>query len=74
MEEKQKPLKMKLSTFITILSVAVIIMLSIFMFIQKRNSENKIKDLQSEAAQLQATINELQEKINSIKTITIEDK
>lgn len=74
MEEKQKPLKMKLSTFITILSVAVIIMLSIFMFIQKRNSENKIKDLQSEAAHLQATINELQEKINSIKTITIEDK
>ena len=73
MEEKQKPLKMKLSTFITILSVAVIIMLSIFMFIQKRNSENKIKDLQSEAAQLQATINELQGKLNNIRTITIDE-
>ena len=73
MEEKQKPIKMKLHTFIIIIAVVVIAMMAIFMCIQKRNSEEKIQQLQSEAAQLQATINELQGKLNSIKTITIDE-
>lgn len=73
MEEKQKPIKMKLHTFIIIIAVVVIAMMAIFMCIQKRNSEEKIQQLQTEAAQLQATINELQGKLNSIKTITIDE-
>ena len=74
MEEKQKPIKMKLHTFIIIIALVVIVMMAIFMYIQKRNSEDKIQQLQTEAAQLQETINELQGKLNSIRTITIEDK
>lgn len=74
MEEKQKPIKMKLHTFIIIIAVVVIAMMSIFMYIQKRNSEEKIQQLQTEAAQLQATINELQGKLNNIRTITIDEE
>ena len=73
MEEKQKPIKMKLHTFIIIIAVVVIAMMAIFMCIQKRNSDEKIQQLQSEAAQLQETINELQGKLNNIRTITIEE-
>ena len=73
MEEKQKPIKMKLHTFIIIIAVVVIAMMAIFMCIQKRNSDEKIQQLQSEAAQLQATINELQGKLNNIRTITIDE-
>ena len=73
MEEKQKPIKMKLHTFIIVIAVVVIAMMAIFMCIQKRNSEEKIQRLQTEAAQLQATINELQGKLNNIITITIDE-
>lgn len=72
MEENQKPIKMKLHTFVIIIAFAVIIMMAIFMYIQKRNSEEKINKLQNEAAQLQATINDLQGKLNNIRTITID--
>lgn len=73
MEEKQKPIKMKLHTFVIIIAVVVIALMAIFMYIQKRNSEEKIKELQAEAAQLQSTVNELQGKLNNIRTITIEE-
>ena len=73
MEEKQKPIKIKLHTFVIIISIAVIILMAIFMYIQKMNSEKKIQQLQNEAANLQATINDLQGKLNSIKTITIDE-
>lgn len=73
MEEKQKPIKMKLHTFIIVIAVVVIVMMAIFMCIQKRNSEEKIQQLQTEVAQLQATINELQGKLNNIRTITIDE-
>ena len=69
MEEKQKPLKMKLSTFITIIAIGVVIMLAIFMFIQKKNSEDRIKELQNESAKLQETVTELQGKLDSISNI-----
>ena len=65
-KEKQKPLKMNLSTFITIITITVVIMLAIFMYIQKKNSEDKIKELQNETANLQGTIRELQGKLEGV--------
>ena len=70
MEEKQKPLKIKLHSFVIIIAFVVIIMMSIFIYIQKVNSEKKIKQLQDEAATLQSTITELQDKLDTISRIT----
>ena len=74
MEEKQKPIKMKLHTFVIIIAVVVIALMAIFMYIQKRNSEEKIKELQAEAEQLQSTVNKLQEDYNETSKITINSK
>ena len=74
MEENKKPIKVKLHTFIIIIAIAVIIMLAIFIYIQKSNSDKTIKQLQSEAAQLQDTSNELQGKLNDIARITNSNK
>ena len=70
MEENQKPIKVKLHTFVIIIAIAVIIMMAIFIKVQKVNSNKKIQELQTESAQLQEKITELQGKLNSISNIT----
>ncbi len=70
MEDKKN--KISLSVFISVLAVLVIIIMAGFIYIQKINSDREIQGLKNDATELQATVNELQGKIDSISN-TIND-
>ena len=65
MEENQKTNKTKLSTFIIVLAVLVIIIMAGFIYMQKINSDREISGLKNDAEELKATVTELQGKIDT---------
>ena len=69
MEENQKTNKTKLSTFIIVLAVLVIIIMAGFIYMQKINSDREIAGLKTDAEELKATVAELQGKLDSISNI-----
>lgn len=72
MEENQKTNKTKLSTFIIVLAVLVIIIMAGFIYMQKINSDREIEGLKNDAEELKATVIELQGKLDRISN-TIND-
>ncbi len=56
MEENQKTNKTKLSTFIIVLAVLVIIIMAGFIYMQKINSDREISGLKNDAEELKATV------------------
>ena len=67
MEEKNN--KTKLSTFIIVLAVLVIIIMAIFIYMQKINSDREITGLKNDADELSKTVAELQGKLDSISEV-----
>lgn len=67
MEEKKN--KTKLSTFIIVLAVLVIIIMAGFIYMQKISSDREIAGLKNDAEQLKATVTELQGKLDSISNM-----
>ena len=74
MEEKAN--KTKISTFIIVVAVIVIIIMAGFIYMQKINSDREIEGLKNDAEELKATVTELQGKLDSISNIasTSEEK
>ena len=72
MEENQKTNKTKLSTFIIVLAVLVIIIMAGFIYMQKINSDREMSGLKNDAEELKATVTELQDKLDGISN-TIND-
>lgn len=70
MEEKKS---IKISV-ITILLIIVIAILTGYIYIEKRNSENKISSLEKDTKIMQDTIKDLQEKISQSTTVSTTDK
>lgn len=69
MKEKPKTIKMNLSLFIILLAIPVIVIMAGVIYIQKTNSDKEIANLKNDAEELQATITELQGKLDSISNI-----
>ena len=69
MEENQKTNKTKLSTFIIVLAVLVIIIMAGFIYMQKINADREIAGLKNDAEELKATVTELQGKLSNISEV-----
>lgn len=65
MEENKKTNKTKLSTFIVVLAVLVIIIMAGFIYMQKINADREISGLKNDAEELKATVTELEGKIDT---------
>ena len=75
MSEKA-PIKISLSTFFLVIALLVIIVMGIYLYIEKTNSDKTITELENSNADMEATIDNLQSKIDSIantinKTTTV---
>lgn len=67
--EKKESFKISLSTFFLIISIIIIIIMAIYICIEKRNSNKEVASLESNAINMQEKIDNLQEKIDSISNI-----
>lgn len=65
MEEK-KSIKISLSTVFLILAVLIIIFMAYYIYVEKTNANKEIATLETNAVEMQKTINNLQEKIDTI--------
>lgn len=65
MEEK-KSIKMSLSTVLLIFALIIIVAMAYYIYIEKTNADKEISTLQSNSVEMQNTINDLQEKIDTI--------
>ena len=65
MSEKA-PIKISLSTFFLVIAILVIIVMGIYLYIEKTNSNKTIAELENSNADMEATIDNLQEKIDTI--------
>ncbi|MBR3162958.1 MAG: hypothetical protein IKF17_02505 [Clostridia bacterium] len=72
--EENKQNKTKLSTFIIILAILVIIIMAGFIYMQKVSSDREIAGLKNDAEELKATVTELQGKLDSISNIASTSK
>lgn len=74
MSEKA-PIKISLSTFFLVIALLVIIVMGIYLYIEKTNSDKTITELENSNADMEATIDNLQNKIDSIaNTINSDNK
>ena len=74
MKETKEPIKVNVSTFLLIIAMIVIGVMAYFMYSQKMQSDKDIVNLQDEAKKSQATINELQSKLDNVANIASSDK
>lgn len=65
MSEKA-PMKISLSTFFLVIAILIIIVMGIYLYIEKTNSIKTITELENNNADMETTINNLQSKIDSI--------
>ena len=65
MSEKA-PIKISLSTFFLVIAILVIIVMGVYLYIQKTNSDKTIAELENSNASLETTIDNLQNKIDTI--------
>ena len=74
MSEKA-PIKISLSTFFLVIALLVIIVMGIYLYIEKTNSDKTITELENSNADMENTIDNLQNKIDSIaNTINSDNK
>ena len=69
MKETKEPIKVNVSTFLLIIAMIIIGVMAYFMYSQKMQSDKEIANLQDEAKKSQATINELQNKLDNVANI-----
>ena len=67
MNEKT-PIKINLSTFFLVITIIVIIIMGIFLYIEKTNSDKTIAELENSNSDMKNTIDNLQNKIETIAT------
>ena len=72
MEENKN--KTKLSTFIIVLAILVIIIMAGYIYMQKVSSDREISGLKSDAEGLKNTVAELEGKLDNISNIASDDK
>lgn len=65
MSEKA-PIKISLSTFFLVIAILVIVVMGVFLYIEKTNSDKTIAELENSNADMEATIDNLQNKIDTI--------
>ena len=64
--EEKKTIKISLSTVFLIIAILVIIVMVYYIYIEKTNSKKEIGTLETNAVEMQKTINNLQEKMDTI--------
>ena len=72
MEEK-KQIKVSLSTLFLVIAIILIILMGVFIYMQKTESDRQIAELESNAGKLQETINDLQEEIDNASNVVTND-
>ena len=65
--EEKKTIKISLSTVFLIIAILVIIVMVYYIYIEKTNSKKEIGTLETNAVEMQKTINNLQEKRIGLK-------
>ena len=63
---EKKSIKISLSTVFLILAVLVIILMAYYIYVEKTNANKEIATLETNAVEMQKTINNLQDKIDNI--------
>lgn len=75
MMSEKAPIKISLSTFFLVIAILVIIVMGMFLYIEKSNSDKTISELENSNADMEATIDNLQNKIDTIaNTIDSDNK
>lgn len=69
MMSEKAPIKISLSTFFLVITILVIVVMGVYLYIEKTNSDKTITELEKSNADMETTIDSLQNKIDSTSNI-----